>query len=163
MSGKIANEAGSRAERAIACMLFERGLLYKRHKVIGTSIYGHNLRVDFFVENIPEYPEGLIIESKWQDATGSVDEKFPYLVENIVKRYPCPAIVVVAGGGQKPGSVEWLRNQVDGEKLVGVYNLEEFLSWLNRECSDPSTKQCRINEYSRSAKRTIGSFDGGRS
>lgn len=152
MSGTIANNSGNRAERTIACMLFERGYIYKRHKPTGKSIYGHGLRVDFFVENIPEFPTGLIIESKWQDTGGSADEKFPYLVENIRKQYPCPAVVVVAGGGQKSGSIEWLRNHVDGEKLIGVYSLEEFLSWLNRDCSDPSTRQCRIKDYSK--KRT---------
>lgn len=154
MSGSFANNTGSRAERAIACMLSGRAYTYKRHKPIGKSIYGHNLRVDFFVENIPEFPNGLIIESKWQDAGGSADEKFPYLVENIQKKYPCPAVIVVAGGGQKIGSIEWLHNHVDGEKLIGVYSLEAFLSWLNRDCSDPSTRQCRIKEYSKKGNFT---------
>jgi hypothetical protein len=98
---------------------------------IGHSIYGLPLLTDFWVRGAAGFPEGLAIEVKWQQSTGSVDEKFPYLVLNLKECYPCPAIVVADGGGQRPGALQWLRFQVGGN-LLGVYSLAEFLAWANR-------------------------------
>lgn len=51
---------------------------------MGTSIYGHPLKADFVVmTSIPSLPNGFVIECKWQASDGSVDEKFPYIIENI--------------------------------------------------------------------------------
>ena len=61
---------------------------------IGSSIYGLPLNADFWVRGAPGFPAGLAIEVKWQQSTGSVDEKFPYLVYNIKECYPCPALVI---------------------------------------------------------------------
>lgn len=98
---------------------------------IGQSIYGLPLFADFLVCGAPGYPAGLALEVKWQQSTGSVDEKFPYLVLNIQQCYPCPAIVIADGGGQRPGALQWLRSQVS-EHLIAVHSLAEFLAWSNR-------------------------------
>ena len=98
---------------------------------IGYSIYGLPPLTDFWVRGAPDYPQGLAIEVKWQQSTGSVDEKFPYLVLNIQQCYPCPALVVADGGGQRPGALQWLRGQVSGN-LLGVFSVSEFLAWANR-------------------------------
>jgi hypothetical protein len=98
---------------------------------IGHSIYGLPLNADFWIRGAPGYPNGLAIEVKWQQSTGSVDEKFPYLVFNIQQCYPCPALVIADGGGQRPGAIQWLRSQVEGN-LLGVYSVTEFLVWANR-------------------------------
>jgi len=98
---------------------------------IGQSIYGLPLNTDFWVRGGPGLPTGLAIEVKWQQSTGSVDEKFPYLVHNIKECYPCPALVIADGGGQRPGALHWLRGQVAGN-LLAVFSLAEFLAWANR-------------------------------
>ncbi len=98
---------------------------------IGSSIYGLPLLTDFYVVGAPGQPGGLAIEVKWQQSTGSVDEKFPYLVLNIQQCYPCPALVIADGGGQRNGSLAWLRGQV-GANLAAVYTVSEFLVWANR-------------------------------
>lgn len=143
--GKTANYTGQRAESVIACILKERGYVFERQYKIGSGIFDHPIRCDFFVHNIPEFPTGLIIESKWQGCGGSVDEKYPYLVLNIREVFPCPAVVVLDGGGSKPGAVRWLKEQVDGERLYGVFGIAEFLSWMNKNISDPivSCRGCR--------------------
>lgn len=135
-NGSFANKTGNVAERIIACILSERGYHIKRQYPIGTSIYNHKLKCDFFISNVTGFPAGLIIESKWQDVGGSADEKFPYLVMNIKERYPCPAIVVVGGDGSKPGAIEWLINQTDA-KLLSVFSVEEFMSYVNRRLPEP--------------------------
>jgi hypothetical protein len=98
---------------------------------IGSSIYGLPLSADFWVRDTRHFPEGLAIEVKWQQSTGSVDEKFPYLVHNIKECYPCPALVIADGGGQRPGALQWLRAQAGGN-LLAVFSLAEFVAWANR-------------------------------
>jgi hypothetical protein len=112
-------------------MLYEKRVDFKRHYPICKGIYGQDIETDFYLRNVNEFPIGLCLESKWQDSPGSVDEKFPYLVENIKKRYPCPAIIIQGGYGARDGAVEWLYNQVDEVKLIAVMDLQEFLSWVN--------------------------------
>lgn len=135
--GAFANATGSGAENLLACILRERGYEFERHCKICKSVYGHAIRVDFFITNIPAYPHGLVIECKWQDVAGSVDEKFPYLVLNIKERFPCPAIIVVDGRGQRDGAITWLKNQVDGDKLISVLDISEFYSFVTRKLDTP--------------------------
>ena len=92
------------------------------------SIYGTPLKCDFILYHPTLYPDCLIIEAKWQQTAGSVDEKFPFLVLNIREKFPCAAIVVIEGGGYRQGAIDWLRKQEDN-KLVHVFNMSEFLKW----------------------------------
>ena len=130
--GSFANKTGNVAERIIRCILSDNGYDIKRQQPIGLSIYQHRLKCDFFISNVTGYPNGLIIESKWQDVGGSADEKFPYLVKNIKEKFPCPAIVVVGGNGCKQGAFDWLKDQVD-DKLIAVLTVEEFTTYVNRK------------------------------
>lgn len=127
------NQSGRTAENTIADVLTRRGCEFTRQAAIGTSIYEYGLQADFLVHNIDEFADGLVIESKWQDTAGTADEKFPYLVANIrAGRYGRPVIVVISGGGCRPGAERWLREQVDGRSLVAVFSIEELMSWLQR-------------------------------
>ncbi|MBU1628302.1 DNA adenine methylase, partial [bacterium] len=86
---------------------------------------------DFLLYHPELYRECLVIESKWQQTPGSVDEKFPYLSMNIKEKFPYKAIVVADGDGYKEGAIKWIRNQV-GDKLLGVFNMKEFQTWSNK-------------------------------
>lgn len=128
--GKRANSNGQSAEDVIGMILLQRRYIPQRQYPIGISIFGSTLYADFYLDDVPAFPRGLIIESKWQEVSGSVDEKIPYLVANIREVYPCPTIVVFHGGGFRPGAETWLRRQIGGN-LIAVYRLEEFLTWVN--------------------------------
>lgn len=130
--GGRANRHGRTAEDVLLSILTHQAYDIQRQKYIGKGIFDTDIYVDFYLANHPSFPDGLIIESKWQDVSGSVDEKLPFLVENIRQCYPCPTIVVIHGGGFRPGAVVWLKRQVDHEKLYAAFRLEEFLSWCNR-------------------------------
>lgn len=132
-----ANTAGRVAEDCIASLLRSVGIVFDRQVVLGRTIYDTDLRVDFVLLNLQAFPAGLVLESKWQDVGGSVDEKFPYLVENIKRQYPLPTIVVVHGGGCRDGAVRWLRERCDGQRFIAVYGLEEFISWAHRSVKAP--------------------------
>ena len=103
--------------------------IYTRQYRLG-SIYGIPLKCDFILYHPEQYHDCLIIEAKWQQSGGSVDEKFPYLVLNIREKYPCAAIVVIEGGGYRQGALDWLRKQED-EKLIHVFSMSEFFKWAS--------------------------------
>ena len=131
------NKSGRIAENFLADVLRGVGLEFKRQQRVGYSVYDSPahpwvLHADFIVTNLSAFPSGLAIESKWQDSPGSVDEKFLYLTHNIKTRYTVPAIVVVFGGACRPGAFAWLKSQCDGDQLIAVFKLEEFISWAMR-------------------------------
>jgi hypothetical protein len=132
-----ANQAGRYAEDVVAAALHEAGCAFERQLVIGRTIYGTDYRADFVVRNLFEYPQGLVLESKWQSTGGSVDEKFPYLLENIRHACPFPAMVIVHGQGCRAGALEWLRARCCREHLVAVFTLEELMIWLQRRFTIP--------------------------
>lgn len=147
-SGKAANYTGSTLEKFIADRLIERKYqyivrdkfkaamylqqpIYTKQMHLGESIYGTPMYGDFVLYHPEKWKDGLIIESKWQQSGGSVDEKFPYFVLNIQQRHPHKTVVLLDGGGYKKQAEQWLRNQV-GNNLIHVFNMGEFQKWANK-------------------------------
>jgi len=107
------------------------GKQYAKQINVGETIYGTKRIADFFVINKDLFPDGLIIECKWQQVAGSVDEKFPFLLYNIIKT-GVPTVVVIDGGGYKASAVEWLKLQANPERsLIGVWGMSEFHRKVN--------------------------------
>ncbi len=104
------------------------------------TIYGHQGKTEFKIQSKRhgEYR----IECKWQQSSGSVDEKFPYLYLNCIEKMPeANIIIIVDGQGAKPGAVNWLRqavkfklytNESNRDKHIQVMNLAEFIAWVNQ-------------------------------
>lgn len=131
--GRRANYSGGSAERIIYHTLRDKGYSIRRHHQLSAkSLHGGKITVDFMVTGIRQYPNGLIIESKWQDDLGSADEKMVFLVVNIKRNYTAPTIIVYGGGGARSGIIEYARGEVDGQKLIAVFSFEEFISWAIR-------------------------------
>lgn len=107
--------------------------LYTKQVVATKGIYGTPLKHDFMLYHPEKWPDKLVIECKWQQVSGSVDEKYPYNVLNVKERYICPAIILLDGEGFKVGAREWLRAQVDGVKLLHVFSMMEFQTWVNND------------------------------
>lgn len=133
--GSRANSSGAFAEKVVGAVLKAKGWTFRSQVVVGQSIYGHALRADIVVDPRDGLPDGLVIECKWQDAYGSVDEKFPYVVENIrANTYKHPVVVIIGGGKARPGAVRWLGlQQLSEARLVGVFGIEEFMTWVARQ------------------------------
>lgn len=150
-SGAKANKTGRNLEKfvydaLISCgytlcgnhkkQLFEKrcsivGKQFQEQVPTGTTIYKTKRNVDFLVLNKERFPKSLIIECKWQQSTGSVDEKYPYLIWNIIKT-DIPTIVLLDGGGYKPGAKEWMKSVVNTERsLIGVWDMAEFQKKVN--------------------------------
>lgn len=148
-SGTQANYTGTVLEQFIQARLDERGyqyvdrkmfkpamyleqLVYTKQFHLGNSIYETPFYCDFILYHPDKWPEGLVIESKWQSSSGSVDEKYPYTVLNIKMHSEYKSILLLDGGGYKPGAEKWLRQQVDG-KLLHVFNMGQFTTWANKD------------------------------
>jgi hypothetical protein len=102
------------------------GRQFAQQVYIGDTIYNTARSVDFLVINKECFPDGLIIECKWQQSAGSADEKYPFLVWNINKA-GVPTIILIDGGGYKPNALEWLKDQASpGSSLIAVYTMVEF-------------------------------------
>lgn len=130
--GAAAARSGRAVEDIIATILDGRCVPYDRQRVICLGIYDTPIAADFYLPQVRSFRDGVVIESKWQDVSGSADEKLPYLLLNIQQRYPCPAIIIADGGGARPGAVAWLRDQIDGQHLIGVFTLAKFVTWARR-------------------------------
>lgn len=106
--------------------------LFAVEYAIGKSIYGTQQFCDFILFHPEKWPDGLVIEAKWQESAGSVDEKYPYLVLNIQMNYGKPTILLLDGGGYKPGAEKWVRAQAKSGFLKNVFNMGQFQKWVNK-------------------------------
>lgn len=104
------------------------------------TIYGHQGKTEFKISS-QKYGE-YRIECKWQQSSGSVDEKFPYLYLNCIEQMPeSNIIIIIDGSGAKPGAVEWIRqaakdklytNEKNRHKTIQVLSLAGFIAWANQ-------------------------------
>lgn len=100
--------------------------MFGRNVVIGDDIYGNEFRADFV------YVKGntvRVIHARWQQASGSVDQKFPFFAAN-ARTLPYASIFVLGGDGFKTGAREWLKRQ-KGRQIIEVFTEEEFQEWMN--------------------------------
>ena len=147
--GTQANYTGTTLQKFILSRLDERGYtyihpskftpvryleqpIYSRRFHIGSSIYNTSQYCDFILYHPQKWRDNLVIESKWQQSGGSVDEKYPYLVLNIQMKYQSPTVLVLDGGGYKRGAEEWVRSQAGNGNLLYVFNMAEFATWVNK-------------------------------
>jgi len=153
--GKLANRSGNVLERTIIAMMESNSFeveMYRKwsqhperygreillRNVPYETIYGHRGNTEFLLLS-ERYALEVRIECKWQQSAGSVDEKLPYLYLNCIEKMPEQEIIIVVdGGGAKPGAVQWLKNACenaryipDASKTISVMNLTEFLIWTN--------------------------------
>lgn len=108
------------------------GKQFAKEVNVGDSIYGTKVRADFLVLNKDKFPDGLVVECKWQQSRGSVDIKYPFNVFNIAK-LGIPTIILIDGNGYSKKSFAWLKDQAHPQKaLIGVYTMSEFQVEVNK-------------------------------
>ena len=105
-----------------------------------TSIYGSDKsRTEYL---IVYYDRRIRVEVKFQVSNGSVDEKYPYVLLNAIDAFPeNEVILIVDGGGYKPGARQWLQDKIDEDwlqfrekgKNIKLMTVSEFISYFSRE------------------------------
>lgn len=107
------------------------GKQYAKQVVVTPTVYESERKVDFLVLNNEKWPDGLIIECKWQQVNGSVDEKYPFLYFNIMKS-GVPTVILLDGGGCRAMAKKWLEDMVHPQKaLIGVWDMAQFQRKVN--------------------------------
>lgn len=145
IENKRANTAGQIYEEMIQNLLFKLGFIkidklnqrvsghkqFFYNRVFGKTIYGGDRRPDFVIWGIPEYPDGLVVEIRYQGVGGTADHKYPYLYLTITESNKNSSVIVIAGNGASKRSSGWIKSKVGGF-LVGVFEFDEFNKWLLR-------------------------------
>ena len=100
------------------------------------DIFGAKARIDFFVETnrMTNYNKlhmtKFFIECKNQNVQGSLDQKFPYYIENIRqnKYEDSPLIFVLNTSGVRPKVLDYLINNATKYKymIVDTHNLDKL-------------------------------------
>jgi len=75
---------------------------------VGTSIIGKQRRIDLLVL-LPTSGQVLGLECKYQDSSGTVDEKIPYALEDL-RAMRFPGCIVYAGSGFSEGVLHLLQS-----------------------------------------------------
>ena len=95
------------------------------------TIYGTTGHTEFL---LVDGGRKVRIECKWQQSSGSVDEKYPYLLKNCTDKMPeSEIIIILGGGGYKQAARQWLVKACESitDKSVKVMSVEEFIAWAN--------------------------------
>ncbi len=102
------------------------------------SIYNHKGFTEFLIIN-KEKDRTIRLEVKYQQSSGSVDEKYPYVWLNCVYSFQENEIIIlIVGTGAKEGAVRWLKAQaeekwlLDKNKTVSIMNIDEFIEFFNK-------------------------------
>ena len=107
------------------------GKQYAKQVYCGKTIYETPRKVDFLVINEALFPDDLIIECKWQQVSGSVDEKYPFLLFNIIKT-GVPTIILIDGEGYRLAALKFLKDEVSkASALRGAWTMAEFQTQVN--------------------------------
>jgi len=83
-----------------------RGVTVYREVSLGKTIIGKNRHVDIFVLEANS-DHALAIECKYQDSSGTVDEKIPYAIQDM-EAMGLPVCLAYAGGGFSDGILHML-------------------------------------------------------
>lgn len=133
--GGNANVNGANLERRVELVLDEYDVDYvKQHKY--TSIYGHNAKMDFYIQ-----ARDLAIECKNQEGSGSVAEKIPYVLEAF-EQHPAKNGLLILGGrywATKPGIKAWAKQRAkrSNKNIVVLYEdeLEDYFEQTSIRCA----------------------------
>jgi hypothetical protein len=87
---------------------WDRGVEVYDEVNMGTSIIGKQRRIDLFVVH-PVSGKALALECKYQDVTGTADEKIPYTLQDLAA-LRIPSCVVYAGAGFSEGVLHLLQS-----------------------------------------------------
>lgn len=120
------NEYKHRIARYLLSAYGRRGLSVYDEVTLGTSIIGKRRRIDLFLHE-RDGNRVLALECKYQDSSGTADEKLPYALQDLAA-LRVPACVVYAGSGFSAGVLHLLQ----GSELAAYCMPEDDMRTLPR-------------------------------
>ena len=101
------------------------------------GIYGKLLTIDLLIFDQEHFPNKLSVELKYQSVGGSVDEKFPFVIQNMRKLFRdhgLKGLLLLNGGGYNTNAVKWSKGQQD-ENLFVVEGRSDIYNWIEDNLS----------------------------
>ena len=158
--GRLANEGGMELERVVGGMLIRYGYreidetdrqsLIRGGKKVGDidgnwfarqirlyeNLYGARFIADFFVKG-ERLPDGLTIECKCQQSSGSVDEKYVFTVLSL-RKMPGISVMLLDGNGPRRCAREWIASESKKSRGRFMYceNISEFGRWAREKIAN---------------------------
>ncbi len=117
--------------RYLLCAYGKRGIQLYEEVSLGTSIIGKQRRVDLLVV-LPSGGEAIALECKYQDSSGTTDEKIPYALDDL-RALRIPAVIAYAGSGFSEGVLHLLQSS----SLAAYCLPDQTLAPLARRQGDP--------------------------
>lgn len=109
--------------------LSHTGPSYITQAPVCNNIFGLPLRADVFAYHPDIFPNGLLVECKYQHTAGSVDEKVPFVVLTLNAIKASKAALVFGGGGCRDAIIRWANE--NAESHVDVFsNDSDFIYFL---------------------------------
>lgn len=100
---------------------------------IGNTIYDSKRKCDFIIYCKEKHPKFLVIECKWQESSGSVDEKYPFLV-HCIDYSKIKTVILADGGGARDGAINWMiQCSKQSRYLKSVVSMSGFMSLVNSD------------------------------
>lgn len=120
-----ANFNGKNFEDLISTFLIEKNINFqKEYLSTNMGIYNTKLRFDFYLPDLD-----IVIEAKFQNSPGTVDEKYPYLFENM-KSINKKVLIVYGGGKARPGAINWLKNKCMEDDQIELFTFYEMCNYF---------------------------------
>lgn len=91
-----------------------------------TGLFGGTIRCDFYCD------EKIVYEVKFQDVSGSVEQKLVHSVEQIKQCHQLPTVLILGGSGYSRGCMAWALQQ-GGGGLMSVQTVDQFVASLVRK------------------------------
>jgi hypothetical protein len=101
------NEYRRRIASYLVSAYWDRGIQVFEEVSVGTSIIGKQRRVDLFVLH-PADKKALALECKYQDVSGTADEKIPYALQDLAA-LRMPSALAYGGVGFSEGVLHLLQ------------------------------------------------------
>lgn len=101
------NEYRKRVASYLVSAYWDRGIQVFEEVNVGTSIIGKQRRVDLFVLQ-PAEKKALALECKYQDTSGTADEKIPYSLQDLAA-LRMPSALIYGGAGFSEGVLHLLQ------------------------------------------------------
>ena len=124
------HEYRKRIASYIVSAYWDRGIQVFEEVNLGTSIIGKQRRVDLFILH-PAERKAFALECKYQDVSGTADEKIPYTLQDLAA-LRMPSAVAYAGIGFSEGVLHLLQ----ASELAAYCMPDDTLKPLGRRAGD---------------------------
>lgn len=127
--GSLAVENHDDLAGRLAAICEAQGMAYRRRVEVGKTPYKMPFKVDLMLDGLPAYPQGLAVIGRWQEGSGTADQKLPFLLL-CVSRCRVKAVIVLDGEGWSQGVWDYM-NAREGDYYRGVMTVSEFAEMLS--------------------------------